>query len=103
MSSDPQESTDSSNFLAFNNKNSRNDFQYRPYNRNRNNRGLHQFRPNNFMTGGRNDGDSQFTPANFSSPVGGQHQQRFNGGFLNNRPHHRKQFQRNFLPSQVII
>lgn len=87
-------------------KNFRNNSQYRPYNRNRNFRQQNfrqqNFRQNQFM-GGRNDGDgAQFSPNNFSSPVGG-HQQRFDNGFRN-RPNHFNQYnqnRRNFTPFKV--
>lgn len=104
MSSGPQENVDNSDFLAFSsNKNSddgqnvRNNYQYRPYNRNRNQRNPN-FRRDQFMGGQRNDGE--FTPADFSSPVGG-YQQRFDRGFRG-RPN-QYQNQRNFTPYKVSL
>lgn len=106
MNSGSQESQGSSDFLAFDArgnqdgpKNFRNNFQYRPYNRNRNNRNQH-FRRDQFMSG-RNDGDGQFAPADFSSPVGG-HPHKFDDGFRN-RPNHfnHHQNRRNFTPFKV--
>lgn len=99
MSSESQNTMENSDFLSFNtnptgdnNKNNRNNFQHRPYNRNRNNRNSN-FRHNQY---GQNEGDQQFSPANFSSPVGGYQHRGF-------RPHHTNQFQnqRNFTPFKV--
>ncbi|XP_031632563.1 putative uncharacterized protein DDB_G0282133 [Contarinia nasturtii] len=98
MSSESQNTVENSDFLSFNTnrtnddgKNNRNNFQYRPYNRNRNQRNPN-FRHNQYM-GGPNEGDPQFSPANFSSPVSGYQHRGF-------RPHHMNQFpnQRNFTP-----
>lgn len=99
MSSESQDTTEDTNFLAFdaiknsddNNKYFRNNFQYRPYNRQQNYRNQH-FRRDQFNS--PNEEDAQFSPANFSSPVGG-YQQRFNKGYRN-RPNHMNQ--RNFSP-----
>lgn len=108
MSSEPQESGDSSNFIAFdktnngNNRGYRPNFQYRPYNRNQNHRNQN-FRRNQYQQfdGPQNHDDPQFSPANFSSPV---HQQRFdnNGGFRHrpNQMNHNQQ-RRNFVPFNV--
>lgn len=98
-----QEPKENSDFLSFDSrgndgqKNFRNNFQYRPYHhRNRN------YQNSNFRhMNRRNDGDGQFSPADFSSPVGG-YQQKFDDGFRN-RPNHFNQYQnrRNFTPFKV--
>lgn len=110
MSSEQQEISESSDFLSFNsNRNSddgqnvRNNFQYRPYNRNHNHRN-HNFRRDHFAGGPRNDGHAGFAPADFSSPVGG-YQQRFDRGFRGGRPNHMNQYhnQRNFNQFKVSL
>lgn len=103
MNSGSQEPKENSDFLSFDSrgndgqKNFRNNFQYRPYHhRNRN------YQNSNFrQMNRRNDGDGQFSPADFSSPVGG-YQQKFDDGFRN-RPNHFNQNQnrRNFTPFKV--
>lgn len=109
MSSEPQETAESSNFIAFDKTNNddnrgyRSNFhQHRPYNRHQNYR-QQNFRRNHHQQFGaaQNDGDAQFSPANFSSPV---HQQRFNNRF-HHRPQQMNQFQqrRNFVPFNVSI
>ena len=114
MSSEPQENAESSNFIAFeksandNNRGYRQNFQYRPYNRHQNYRNQN-FRRNQhyqqpFGGGhGQNDGDPQFSPANFSSPV--HHQQRYDNGGYRHRPNQMNQFQhrRNFVPFNVRL
>lgn len=110
MSSEPQDTEESSNFLAFDKTNNDNDngrgyrsnFQYRPYNRHQNYRNQN-FRRNQHQQpfgGAQTDGDSHFAPANFSSPV---HQQRSDNGFRHRSINQMNQFQhrRNFVPFNV--
>lgn len=116
MSSDPQEMEETGNFIAFDKSNNgdnrgggggyRQNFQYRPYHRQQNNRnpifrrnhqqhqqfGIPQYQQH----GG---GDSQFAPANYSSPV--HQQQRFDSGYRH-RPNQMNQFRRNFVSFNVI-
>lgn len=104
MSSESQETSKNADFLAFNSRNSgenqnvRNNYQYRPYNRNWNQQN-HNFRRDQFMGGPRNDGNTQFTPPDHSSPVGG-YQQRYDRVF---RGRHMNQYQnqRHFTPYKV--
>lgn len=104
------ETSESGDYLAFTKNNDgnkvfRNNSQYRPYQHKNRNQGNHNFRRNQYF-GGRNDGDGQFAPANFSSPVGfNSHQQRFDNGYQN-RGNHSNYFQnrnRNFTPFKVNL
>lgn len=104
MNSEAQEDGGPSDFLAFgssgndDNRGYRNNFQYRPYNRNRNQRNQN-FRRNQPF-GGQDEGNPHFTPANFNGPGG--YNKRFNDGFRG-RPNHTNNFQnrRNFTPYNV--
>lgn len=96
MNSEAQGDSGSSDFLSFgsggndNNRGHRDNFQYRPYNRNWNQRNQNFRRNQPFGT--QDEGNSHF-----KGP-------RFNDGFRG-RPNHRNNFQnrRNFIPYNVSV